>query len=325
MNALPTQEEIRMLMESAQRIRKHVLTTDGAVPYDFRRLDRVAQAHVRSLQLLHERFARNVSSSLSAYLRVVTEASVASIRQLTYDEFLEGLPDPTAYYAISVSPLDSVAALELNPPVAFAMIARMLGGSGAEADPARALTEIEQNIVDSVVSIVLENLTETWRSLKDVQFRISGRDTRPHMRQVAAPHETVLALAFDVRVGDVRGGLNLCIPAHLIEALRDGFAQSYPQVRQEATAGQRRALVRSLSAIRLPVVARLETSVSARDLLDLQVGDVVSLGRPVSQPVRIRVGRTPKFEGHLARRGALSAVTISAGPDPAIATAPKEV
>ena len=314
MNALPTEEEVRVLLGSARALRKRVATPDAAVPYDRRRPDRVAQAHVRSLQLLHERFARNLSSALSAYLRVVTETTLASTRQVTYAEFLQELPDPTAFYAIAMRPLDGIAALEINPAVAFAMMTRMLGGSGSADDGGRALTEIEQNIVDSVVNIVLENLSEIWRSLTEIQFQISGRETRPQMRQVAAPHETVLALSFDIRIGEVRGGLNLCIPAQIVESIRDSFAQTYPQSRHETTVAQRRALARNLAGVRLPVVALLESSVSARDLLDLRPGDVLSLGRLASHPVSLVVEHTRKFEGHLTRRGSLAAVNVSAGP-----------
>ncbi|MEW5981053.1 MAG: flagellar motor switch protein FliM [Acidobacteriota bacterium] len=325
MNQTPTEAEIQALLGSARRIRQDGRAGEQATPYDFRRPDRVSQAHVRSLQLLHERFARNVSSSLSAYLRTLTELSVVSARQLTYAEFLQDLPDPTAFYAIAMSPLDGVAALELNPGVAFAMIGRMLGGNGHTTDPGRALTEIEQNIVDGVVGILLDDLADTWKSLKDVEFRISGRETRPQMRQVAAPHDTVLALAFDVRINDHRGALNFCIPAQVIESIRDSFAQTWPQTRHETSAAQRRALARNLAAVRLPIVALLETSLSARELMELQPGDVLSLGKPASHPVRVQVGRTPKFEGHLARRGTFTAIAISAGPAPAVSVGLTEV
>ena len=111
-----------------------------------------------------------VTTSLAAYLRALTELSIVSVEQFSYSEFLMSLSDPTAYYAISMNPLDGIAAMEINPTIAFTIIDRMLGGSGRGTAPQRALTEIEQNVIDSVVKLILENLTETWRAVLDLQF-----------------------------------------------------------------------------------------------------------------------------------------------------------
>src|SRR5690606_6169637 len=108
--------------------------------YNFRRPDRVSKEQIRSLHFLHDRFARNISTSLSAYLRTVTDVSVMTVEQFTYSEFLMSLPDPTAFYAVSLAPLEGLGALELNPTIAFAMIDRMLGGSGRGMAPTRGLT-----------------------------------------------------------------------------------------------------------------------------------------------------------------------------------------
>ena len=107
------------------------------------------------------------------------------------------------------------------------MIDRMLGGSGQRVLLDRALTEIEQNVIDAVVKLILENLSEAWQPIVAAQFRISGRETRPQMLQVAAPNEAMLVLVFDIRVGDARGMLNLCVPAAGIEAIGSTFTQSW--------------------------------------------------------------------------------------------------
>src|SRR4029079_801792 len=109
--------------------------------------------------------------------------------------------------------LSRLAALELNPNVAFAMIDRILGGNGVTAAPQRALTEIEQNVVDAVVKLLLAHLTETWRTVTEIRFHVHARETRPQMLQVASWNEVVILLAFELKVGDTRGLLNICVPA----------------------------------------------------------------------------------------------------------------
>jgi flagellar motor switch protein FliM len=315
MSKILSQEEIDALLSTASAVGQTAGAVapppaDGLVAYNFRRPDRVTKEQLRALQFLHDRFARNVATSLSAYLRAVTDVSVAAVEQFTYAEFLASLPDPTAFYAFSMSPLDGHAALELSPNVAFTMVDRMLGGTGRGVVMARGLTEIEQNVIDGVVKLILENLTEAWRGIVDVRFRISGRETRPQMLQVAAPNEVVVLLGFELRLGEARGALNVCVPASAIEAIRAGFPQAWQRSRTAPSDGDRRTLMAGLAKVRLPLTATLTTTVPARDLLALKRGDVVSLGHPVRSALDVRVRGTLKFRGRLVAHNDGAAVRL---------------
>jgi flagellar motor switch protein FliM len=318
MSKILSQEEIDALLTSAVDSDRNARAAEAAanareavIVYNFRRPDRVSKDQMRSLHFLHDRFARNVSTSLSAYLRVVTEVSILSVEQFTYSEFLMSLPDPTAFYAVSMRPLEGVVALELNPAVAFTMIDRMLGGSGRGVLVNRALTEIEQNVTDAVVKLILENLTETWRGVVDCQFRISGRETRPQMLQVAAPNEVVLLLGFEIRIGETRGVLNLCIPATTIEAVSGSFTRSWQKTRRELGPAERQALTGNLGRLPLAVEAAIDSTLAAGEFMRLRVGDVISLEHPVSQPVDVRVNGRTKFRGspHVDRQRTAVRVT----------------
>lgn len=299
-----TQEEIDalLLMVSSARPARRAADSvpSGAIRYNFRRPDRVSKEQIRSLQFMHDRFARNVSTSLSVYLRAVTELSVVSVEQFAYSEFLLSLADPTAFYALAIPPLGELGALEINPSVAFPMFDRMLGGEGRSAPPGRALTDIEQHVADSVVKVFLEALTETWRPIVDLHFEIRGRDTRPQMLQIAAPNETVLMVAFDMSVGEARGMVNLCLPVTIVEATGGGLAQAWHRQRQEPTTSERQWLRDHLSGALMPVTASIDSRLTTRDLVDVRRGDIVSLGVPATRPVDVRVGRTLKFKGRLA-------------------------
>jgi flagellar motor switch protein FliM len=303
MSKILSQEEIDALMSVAPSADQTAAAFEpapvGAVTYNFRRPDRVSKEQIRSLHFLHDRFARNVTTSLAAYLRALTEFSIVSVEQFSYSEFLMSLSDPTAYYALSMAPLDGTAAFELNPTLAFTIIDRMLGGSGRGAPPQRALTEIEQNVVDSVVKLILENLTESWRSVFDLEFKIQGRETRPQMLQVVGPNEVIVLLVFDLRVGDVRGMLNLCLPASAIEATGDAFVQGWHRTQREPSVTERLWLWESLNRVPIAVTASLETRFRARELVTLKPGDVMSLGVPIQTPVTVRVGRCAKFKARL--------------------------
>ncbi len=291
----------------------------GVSQYNFRRPDRVTRDQIHSLHMLHDRFARNISTSLSAYFRTMTEVAVVSVEQISYSEYLMALSDPTAFYALAVPPFDDLGALEISPPIAFAMVDRMLGGVGAAASINRALTEIEQHVVDAVVRLLLESLTETWRPMADMAFGIRGRETRPQMLQVAAPSETIVMVAFDMRIGDARGILNLCLPAAIVETTSSQFSQAWARPQREPTLAERLWLRENLARVPLPVSAVLESRFTARDLMSLQIGDVVSLGVAVSEPIDVQIGAVLKFKGRLTADAGWTAVTIERAVDGAIA------
>jgi flagellar motor switch protein FliM len=306
-----TDDEVDALLESADASGSRSSENTTAVsPYNFRRPDRVSKEQIRSLHLLHDRFARNATTSLAAYLRTITELSVVSVEQFSYAEFLMALPDPTAFYAVGMAPFDAIGAVELNPAVAFTIVDRMLGGTGQTPAPDRALTEIEQNVVDSIVKLVLEHLTETWRGITDIRFQIQGRETRPQMLQVAGRNEVVILLAFDMKVGDVRGLLHVCIPASVIEAAGTTFAQGWQHANREPTADEHRWLNENLGRVKLPIIPNLESTLPARELLQLRIGDVLNLGVPVTRPIDVKVGRSLKFRGRLATVEGRAAVAI---------------
>lgn len=278
--------------------------------YNFRRPDRVSKEHLRSLHFLHDRYAVNLSSSLSAFLRAVTEVSIVSVEQFAYSEFLMSCPDPTAFYSFAMQPVDGMAALEINPAIAFTMIDRMLGGTGQTPAPNRALTEIEQNVLDSVVKLLLEHLTETWRAIAELQFRMQDRETRPQMLRVTGPNEIVILLAFELRIAETRGMLSLCFPAAMIEAMEDKFAQGWQRTRRQPTAAEQERLALNIGRIPLRVTTQLETRLPARDLLALKPGDVISLGHAVSSPVGVNVGQVRRFMGRLTTAAGNAAVRI---------------
>jgi flagellar motor switch protein FliM len=314
MTRILSQDEIDALLLTAEKgAPQEPVATDTSTtiqPYNFRRPDRVSKDQLRALHFLHDRFAVNLSTSLSAFLRSVTEVSITSVEQFAYSEFLMSLPDPTAFYAIALPPVDTMGALELNPSIAFTMIDRMLGGAGQSTGPDRALTEIEQNVLDAVVDLVLHHLTETWKAIVDVEFRIHARETRPQMLQVTSANEIVILLGFDVRMGESRGMLSICIPASSIESMEDKVAQGWHRQPRQPTDQETMRLRVNLGRLPLPVTALIQTQVLARDIVDLEPGDLLVLGRSASEPIDVHVGQIRRFGGRLTRTKDSAAVRI---------------
>jgi flagellar motor switch protein FliM len=249
MTRILTPEELAALAQPAGVRCRHA-ERQPIVPYDFRRPDRVSKDQIRSLQYLHDRFARNAATSLAAFLRTTTEITVVSVEQFAYSDFLMALPDPTAFYAMSMPPpnrwragAESRSGLRDREP--------LLGGSDHAPPPQRALTDIEQNIVDSAIKVVLEHLTETWKAVTGISFQIHARETRPQMLQVVSWNEVVVHLASTFASATRAGLMNLCVPATLIEASCLQLRQSWQQTRRDLTTEEQDWLVGNLGRVPL--------------------------------------------------------------------------
>lgn len=265
--------------------------------YNFRRPDRVPKTMLRSLQLLHDKFCSNVSSSLSAYLRAVTEVSLLSVEQTSYNAFLLSLSDPTCYNAITIKPLTGMAAFEMNLDLAFPLIDRLLGGSGKVPKLSRNITDIERILIQGVIKVFMSNLNEAWAHVNPIDFTLHASETRPQLLQIASANEVVILTIFEVKIGDVRGNVHLCIPFAALEPIMTNFSQDMSIRRKGDQASDFRSIVNSLYGAIIPVTAELSgTLLSVKDLLNLSNGDVVKLDRKASDRLEVHIGGKPKFE-----------------------------
>ncbi len=280
--------------------------------YDFHRADRISQDQMRSLTLLHDDFARNFSSSLSAYLRAFVEVTLASVEQMSYGEFIKVLPDPTLFSSIGMRPLDGNMALELNPNLVFPMIDMLLGGPGNAVIEARNLTEIEMHIIEGVINLAMRDLKEAWRPIMELEFFMEGAGTKPQMFQIVSGGETVVTIGMDIKVGDNMGTMNICIPSRILKVIRSRFDQQWNIRRQKVAGSEQMKILNLIRSAEIPVNGVLrESNLTVDDLLKISPGDVIQLNKPMSEPVLLCVGGVPKFLGHVVVRRGKRAFEIS--------------
>ena len=261
--------------------------------YNFKRPDRISKNQIRSLHFVHDRFARNFSSSVSAYMRTVVEITLENIAQISYAEFLNSVSDPTCYAAISLKPLDGTAAIEISPALVFPMIDRLLGGSGQQLSNPRPMTEIEQSIMQNVLKLLVDNLKESWRPVYAIEFGLTATETHPHMVQVTSPNEMVIHFQFHARMRENIAKMHLAIPTLALEPIIHIFDQEEYSRRKIVQDGTLLHLLRSI-----PVNVSIETtgtSFPMESLLSLQVGDTLLLDQRENWPVIIKIGGQDKL------------------------------
>jgi flagellar motor switch protein FliM len=309
---VPTQEEIDSVFHQTQR---HTGKTDQnpkVQVYDFRRPDRIAKDQLRAIHLLHENFARALSSSLSAYLRAYFAVNLLSVEQLAFSEFARGLPSPTCLVALGMKPYDGNSLLEINPSLVFPILEMLLGGDGHGSKHIdREITEIEQNILDGLLRIILQDLRASWQTVAAIEFSIDGHETEPQLLQILAPNEAVVCIAMEVRIGETTGTMNLGIPSILVKMLRQKFDQQWTSRKAVSTEGEHERVLHLLRPAELRLDTRLDGARMRVDtLLELKEGDVVAFDYPVARPLSVTINGALRYRGEVVAAGRKRALQV---------------
>ena len=283
-------------------------------PYDFKRPERISKDQMRALRTLHESFARNLSASLSGFLRTIVEVRVANPDQLTYDEFISSLPNPTSFNLVDAPPLDGQLCLEVSPLIIYPIIDRLLGGSNEDVFiPQRPLTLIEIRLIQKILDRAMAALSEAWESVRKIDFKLGEMESNPHIVQIVPPNEVVVVIGFELKLGDRAGTMSLCIPFTVIEPLMDDIAAQswFSTGRHRGGEPWSRMISERLADAPLEITTLLaETTITVEDLQRLEVGDLIVTEKPASAPVTVYVGAVPKFVGGLGQLRGNRAIKI---------------
>ncbi len=283
-----------------------------AVPYDFRRPDRISKDQLRALHLLHDNFARNLASSLSAYLRAYAIVNLISVEQLSYAEFSRNLPSPTCLVSLAMKPYEGSAVLEINNSLVFPILEMLLGGNGkSSARINREITDIEQVVVDGVYRIILHDLKQAWHGVTSIDFAIEARETEPQLLQIMSPNEAVVAIGLEVRIAENAGMINIGMPSLVIKMLRQKFDQQWSMRRAESSEDEQRRVLELVRHSLIELDARLQgPTLRVCDLMSLERGDVLRFDFPVEKPLDLLANGRLKFRGQVASTGRTRAFVL---------------
>ncbi len=266
--------------------------------YDFKRPERVSKDQMRALQTLHESFARNFGASLSGFLRTIIEVKVATCEQMTYSEFISGLPNPTSFNLVVADALEGQMCLEVSPLIVYPIIDRLMGGSSTDLFiPQRPMTLIEMRLISSVTNRGLSALAEAWSGVRKLNFSVASTESNPQLVQIVPPNEVVVVIGFELKMSNRAGTMNLCIPYNVIEPVMEELAsQSWFAVKQNNNNQSEQDLGKVVGRAPVMVTGVLaETTISVSDLLAMRPGDLIVTDKPANAPVALWVETERKF------------------------------
>lgn len=260
--------------------------------YDFRSPQKFSKDHIRTLEMVHDAFARIISNYLSGQLRKHVKVDIQSVEQITYEEFVHSIANPTILTIFKMPPLQGNILLEMNPQFSFQILDILLGGTGDRDEKAKEFSEIDKNILANITSEMIKSLILAWDGILEVKPEFEGLETNPSANQTLAPNEPVALLSFLVELGKSTTYINLCIPYLSVEKVLDKLVVQYwfktdeSELEDEA----REKLKKGLDPVKVNMHVELgKTEITVDDFLELVNGDVLVLNSQYSDPVRVFV------------------------------------
>lgn len=282
--------------------------------YDFKRPNKFSKDQIHSLENIHENYCRALTTYLSGHLHSVIETKVLSIEQITYDEFIRSLPSPTILGIFSMSPLEGTLLLEMSPSLAFTMIDRLLGGQGYGSEKNRDLTEIERTIVEHRVNQMINLLEESWVEVIEAKPELISLETNPQFTQIVAPNDMIVLVTLEVKVGEMVGMINMCLPYLVLEPILDKLNTLFLfSTQAKVTSPEQVKLIRKkIEWAKIDMTTLLgQSEILVRDLMELAPGDVIPLIQNVKEPLSVYVGNYKKFRGIPGLHGEHLAVQLT--------------
>lgn len=267
--------------------------------YDFKRPAKFSKEHLRTLEIMFEHYGRLLTTHLPVYLRKSVQVSVTSSESVTFSEFTNALSNPVILGIVNFNPLPGSVIIEMATQLGFAMIDRMLGGQGTPLDKKREFSEIELTILDKIVVIFMQMLREPWKNVVDLNPTLERIETNAQFVQIISPSDMIAIVTMNVKIGDVEGLVNICLPFVTLEDVMDKLNTKfwYSTMKNDKGEDYETQIETLIRKVDIPVKAILGNSkISVSDFMNLQLGDIIRLDRGVDENMDVYVGNIRKFQ-----------------------------
>ena len=257
-----------------------------------------SKEHLRTLEIIFEHYGRLLSTNLPVYLRKNVQVSVNSSETVTFSEFTNALSNPVILSILNFSPLTGSIIMELSPNLGFAIIDRMLGGQGEPLERTRDFSEIEMTILEKILVICMQLLREPWKNVIEISPILERIETNPQFAQIISPSDMIAIVTLNIKIGEVAGLMNICLPYFTLENIMDKLNTKYwfSTMQDNNDEDYQEHIEALIKRVDIPVKAILgHSSISVIDFMNLQLGDIIRLDSSVDSELTVYVGNIKKF------------------------------
>jgi len=266
--------------------------------YDFNRPSKFSKDHLRTLEIIFEHYSRLLSTSLPAYLRKNVQVEVVNAEATIYQEFTNSLSNPVLLGIVDFAPLPGNIIVEMAEKIGYTIVDRMLGGLGAPLEKSREFSEIELSIIERIFIVCVNLMTEPWTNVAKLEARLQRIETNSQFAQIISPSEMSAIITMNMRIGNVEGMINVCMPYDVLEPVLDKLNTKYwySTVRGVDKSSNRELVEVAIAKARIPVKAELgRSTISVKDFVNIQKGDIIKLNTKVNDELGVFIGNIKKF------------------------------
>jgi len=267
--------------------------------YDFARPSKFSKEHLRTLEIIFEHYGRLLYTNLPAYLRKNVQVEVMNSEAVAYSEFSNALSNPVLLGIVDFEPLKGNIVIELATNLGYAIIDRMLGGEGESLDKKREFSEIEIILIERIMTICVDLLREPWQNVVAIQPRLTRIETNPQFAQIISPSEMIAIVTLNLKIGEVEGLMNICLPYICLEEVMDKLNTKYwfSTMKEKDENTYEEVIETLISKAEIPIRAILGSStISVNDFVNIQKGDIIKLNSRVGEELDVYVGNIKKFK-----------------------------
>jgi len=309
-----SQDEVDALLEGvtgeSQKLEKEQ-PVSGVRPYDLASQERIVRGRMPTLEIINDRFARNLRTSIFNFMRRSPDIAAGPVRVVKYSAFLRDISVPANINIVSLSPLRGSGLFIFDPQLVFCVIDGLFGGSGKlhTRIEGRDFSPTENRIIQRLLELVLADYAKAWSALLRLQFAYQRSEMHTQFASIAAPNEIVVTTTFSVELGEDGGRIHLCFPYVSLEPIRDVLYS--PLYADGQTPEQRwlHQLTQQVQAAEVELTAELaQTQIAVRRLLKLERGDFIPL--PAKDLIPVKVDGVTLFDCRVGTVNNRTAVRI---------------
>ena len=280
--------------------------------YDFRNPVFLTETELRKMRMRNESFVNYLNARLSMFLRMNVNLKMAGLESMTYAKFTDAMPNPIHINLFKVDGLSGVGVLNINTRLALTIVNRMLGGKGNSIQEERNLTEIEMALIDDVVMVVLNEWCKQWVDVKSLNASIIGRENNGRFLQSSPAEAIMLVLNVEAALGDCQDEFQLSVPYYMVEPIIKKMHDHTQRFGYMESEEKKASWHPSYDRVTVPVSAEWKAfNLNIRDLLHLEVGDVLELPENIAQKTQLRIKNSLRFVGEVGVEGSRVALKIT--------------
>ncbi len=273
--------------------------TEGVRPYNLATQERIVRGRMPTLEIINERFARQMRLGLFNFMRRTAEISVGPIRIIKYNEFIRNLVVPTNLNMVQAKPLRGTALFIFDPSLVFLIVDNLFGGDGRfhTRVEGRDFTQTEQRIIQRLLAVVFEEYEKSWKPVYDLKFEYMRSEMNTQFANIATPNEVVVVTTYNIEFGPTSGEFHICMPYAMIEPVRDLLYSSMQGDHLEVDKRWLRLLAQQVQTAEVELTAVLgRSAVTFNQILKMRAGDVIALDIPES--ITATVDGVPVMDCH---------------------------